>query len=401
MRSPVATSSWSSSSSVTHELGDIATAAIEGAMPGLISLSEQLHADPELSFEEHRSAERVATALEGAGFHVERQVAGLPTAFRASVGSGDLVIGLIAEYDALPGVGHACGHNLISAITLGAALGLSAVCEQAGIRVEVLGTPAEEGGGGKVLMLDAGVFGDVHAALMAHPWSFDRLASQCLAVDHFDVIYEGRTAHASAAPFEGINAGDAMTIAQVSLGLLRQQLPAGDQIHGIVTHGGEAANVIPGHVTGRFMCRSRTVEGLDVLIERVHACFEAGALASGAALEINRLSPIYTHLEQDPDLLAAYRRHAEERGRRFDLDDEGAPLPTYSTDMANISLAMPSIHPLIGLETNGAVNHQPEFAAACVGPSAEAALRDGAIALCLTAIDAATTEVIRTRLLER
>ena len=383
------------------ELSSIATATIEEAMPGLISLSERLHADPELSFEEHRSSEMVASALEAAGFDVERQVAGLPTAFRASFGTGELVIGLIAEYDALPGVGHACGHNLISAMTLGAAIGLAAVCDAAGIRVEVFGTPAEEGGGGKVLMLDAGVFGGVHAALMAHPWSFDRLASQCLAVDHFDVTYEGRTAHASAAPFEGINASDAMTIAQVSLGLLRQQLPPGDQIHGIVTHGGEAANVIPGHVTGRFMCRSRSVEGLEVLIGRVRACFEAGALASGASLEITRLSPIYTHLEQDPDLLAAYRRHAEERGRRFELDDDGAPLPTYSTDMANVSLAMPSIHPLIGLETNGAVNHQPEFAAACVGPSADTALRDGAIALCRTALDAATTPAIRDRLLTR
>ena len=233
---------------------------------------------------------------------------------------------------------------------------------------------------------------------MAHPWSFDRLESACLAVDHFDVAFEGRTAHASAAPSEGINAGDAMVISQVALGLLRQQLPEGDQLHGIVTEGGQAANIIPGHVTGRFMCRSRTIEGLGALVPRVRACFEAGALASGTTVAIESLAPNYSHLEQDPDLLAAYRRHAEARGRRFELDDEGAPLPTYSTDMANISLAIPSIHPLIGLETNGAVNHQPEFAAACVGPSANQALFDGAVALSLTGLDAATTPSLRQRL---
>ena len=383
---------------MSDALASRAALAIEEALPGLIELSEQLHDDPELGFEEFRAAERVATYLEAAGFDVERSACDLPTAVIGTYGHGDLTIAVIAEYDALPGVGHACGHNLIATIALGAAVGLAAICDQANLTVKVLGTPAEEGGGGKVVMLERGGFDGVHAALMAHPWSFDRLESACLAVDHFDVAFEGRTAHASAAPSEGINAGDAMVISQVALGLLRQQLPEGDQLHGIVTEGGQAANIIPGHVTGRFMCRSRTIEGLGALVPRVRACFEAGALASGTTVAIESLAPNYSHLEQDPDLLAAYRRHAEARGRRFELDDEGAPLPTYSTDMANISLAIPSIHPLIGLETNGAVNHQPEFAAACVGPSANQALFDGAVALSLTGLDAATTPSLRQRL---
>lgn len=383
---------------MSDALASRAALAIEEALPGLIELSEQLHDDPELGFEEFRAAERVATYLEAAGFEVERNACDLPTAVIGTYGHGDLTIAVIAEYDALPGVGHACGHNLIATIALGAAVGLAAICDEANLTVKVLGTPAEEGGGGKVVMLERGGFDGVHAALMAHPWSFDRLESACLAVDHFDVAFEGRTAHASAAPSEGINAGDAMVISQVALGLLRQQLPEGDQLHGIVTEGGEAANIIPGHVTGRFMCRSRTIEGLGALVPRVRACFEAGALASGTTVAIESLAPNYSHLEQDPDLLAAYRRHAEARGRRFELDDEGAPLPTYSTDMANISLAIPSIHPLIGLETNGAVNHQPEFAAACVGPSANQALFDGAVALSLTGLDAATTPSLRQRL---
>jgi len=383
---------------MSDALASRAALAVEEALPGLIELSEQLHDDPELGFEEFRAAERVATYLEAAGFEVERNACDLPTAVIGTYGHGDLTIAVIAEYDALPGVGHACGHNLIATIALGAAVGLAAICDEANLTVKVLGTPAEEGGGGKVVMLERGGFDGVHAALMAHPWSFDRLESACLAVDHFDVAFEGRTAHASAAPSEGINAGDAMVISQVALGLLRQQLPEGDQLHGIVTEGGQAANIIPGHVTGRFMCRSRTIEGLGALVPRVRACFEAGALASGTTVAIESLAPNYSHLEQDPDLLAAYRRHAEARGRRFELDDEGAPLPTYSTDMANISLAIPSIHPLIGLETNGAVNHQPEFAAACVGPSANQALFDGAVALSLTGLDAATTPSLRQRL---
>lgn len=383
----------------TEDLRRFAAAAIDGARDDLVELSESLHADPELSSEEHRSAERVAAFLERRGFAVARNSAGLPTAFRASLGSGDLVVGIMAEYDALPEVGHACGHNLIAASSVGAALGLAAIADQVGIEVLVFGTPAEEGGGGKILMLDAGVFDDLSLAMMVHPWSFDRLESACLAVDHFDVVFTGKTAHASAAPSQGINAGDAMVIAQVAIGLLRQQLPPGDQVHGIVTSGGEAANVIPAHVTGRFMCRSTSAEGLLALLPRVHACFEAGALATGASVAIDRLAPLYTHMEQDAELLASYRVHAEAMGRSFAADDAGEPRPTYSTDMANVSLAIPSIHPLIDVASKGAVNHQPEFTAACVGPAAERALFDAARALAFVAIDAATQEPLRSRLL--
>ena len=383
---------------LSEDLRQHAAAAIDAARHDLIELSESLHADPELSYDEHRSAERVASFLEERGFDVERGTAGLPTAFSASLGDGDLQVGIMAEYDALPEVGHACGHNLIAASSVGAALGLAAIAGPAGMSVKIYGTPAEEGGGGKIIMLDAGVFDELSMAMMVHPWSFDRLESACLAVDHFDVIFSGRTAHASAAPSQGINAGDAMVIAQVAIGLLRQQLPPGDQVHGIVTNGGEAANVIPAHVTGRFMCRSTTAEGLLALIPKVHACFEAGALASGASVSIERLAPLYTHMEQDAGLLAAYRRHAEAAGRSFPADDAGSPRPTYSTDMANVSLAIPSIHPLIDVESGGAVNHQPEFTAACVGPAAERALLDAARSMAFVALDAATDEQLRSRL---
>jgi amidohydrolase len=337
--------------------------------------------------------------LSDAGFSVTQGVAGLPTAFDARFGSGPMVVAVCAEYDALPGIGHACGHNIIAASAVGAGLGLAAVADELGITVRVLGTPAEEGGGGKVVMLDEGVFEGVHAAMMVHPWPTDRLQATCLAVSHFDVTFTGKAAHASAAPWEGINAGDAMVTAQVALGLLRQQLPPGDQVHGVVIDGGSAANIIPARVTGRFMCRSTTLSGLEKLEPRIRACFEAGALASGATVMYERLAPDYSHMESDLGLLSAYRVNAEELGRSFELDDLDAPRPTLSTDMANVSLAVPTIHPLIGIDAGGSVNHQPEFAAACITASADTALRDGALAMAWTAIDAASPGPLQDRLL--
>ena len=292
--------------------------------------------------------------------------------------TGDLIVAVCAEYDALPEVGHACGHNIIAATAVGAGLALAAVADDLGLTVRVLGTPAEEGGGGKVLMLERGAFAGVHAAMMVHPWPTERLTATCLAVAHFDVHFAGREAHASAAPWEGVNAQDALTVAQVAIGLLRQQLPPGDQVHGVVTESPGAANVIPGAITARYMVRSRTADGLAALRPAGRGLLRGGRARHRLPVEYEELSPVYSHMEPDPGLLGAYRANAEALGRRFEADDAGTPLPTFSTDMANVSLAVPTIHPLIGIEANGAVNHQREFAAACVTPSADAAVRDGA-----------------------
>jgi amidohydrolase len=378
---------------------DAATEVIDRHLAQLVELSHSVHATPELCFGETRSAASVAGALRAGGLSVIEGVYDLPTALESRAGSGDLVVAVCAEYDALPEVGHACGHNIIAATAVGAGLALAAVADRIGLQVRVLGTPAEEGGGGKVLMLDRGAFEGVHAAMMIHPWPTERLTGTCLAVSHFDVHFSGKEAHASAAPWEGVNASDAMTIAQVALALLRQQLPPGDQVHGVITHGGAAANVIPASITARYMARSRTIEGLGSLEPRLKACFEAGALATGCTVRYEELSPVYSHMEADPELLAAYRRNAESLGRTFEADDADTPRPTFSTDMANVSLAVPTIHPLIGIETNGAVNHQHDFAAACITASADAAVRDGALALAWTAIDAATQPALRQRLL--
>jgi amidohydrolase len=383
------------------EARDHVRSVLEQRRDDLVQLSHDIHERPETAFEEHYAVERLSDALHARGLAVESGICELPTAFSARAGSGPLVVALCAEYDALPGVGHACGHNIIAASSLGAALALAEVADDVGLTVLLLGTPAEEGGGGKVLMLERGAFDDAHLAMMVHPWPNDRLEAQCLAVSHFDVHFHGKEAHAAAAPYEGINAADAMVVAQVALGLLRQQFHPGDQAHGVVLDGGKAANIIAASVTGRFMCRARTIQGLDALEPRVRRCFEAGSLATGASVSFESLSPVYTHMESDPDLLASYRKNAEALGRSFAADDAREDLPTASTDMANVSLAVPTIHPLIGIEANGAVNHQPEFAAACVTASADAALFEGALAMAWTAIDAASTPEVRDRLLAR
>jgi amidohydrolase len=376
--------------------GELAAAVVAESASELVAVSHDLHAHPETAFEEHHAAAALTSLLDRSGFDVRRGACGIDTAFIATSGTGPVRIGLCAEYDALPEVGHACGHNVIAASSVGAALGLARVADEVGATVVVLGTPGEEGGGGKVLMLEAGAFDDLDVAMMVHPWPEDRLEATCLAVDHFDVHFTGTEAHASAAPWAGVNAADAMVVAQVAIGLLRQQLRPGDQVHGIVTNGGAAANIIPASVTGRFMCRSVDADRLAALRTRVDACFSAGATATGATLHCEDVGPAYSHMVSDPSLLTSYRRHAESLGRRFDA--EGSAVPTISTDMANVSLRIPTIHPLIGIESNGAVNHQPAFAAACVTASADRAVVDGAIALALTGIDVATDATLRDRL---
>lgn len=375
-----------------------AGSAVDEAADRLVGLSRAIHDHPELCFEEHHAAALVGEVLGDRGFAVEEGICDLPTALRAQRGDGSLHVVLCAEYDALPGVGHACGHNLIASSAVGAAIGLAAVADDIGLRVTVLGTPAEEGGGGKVLLLERGAFEGAHAAMMVHPWHEDRLGATCLAVDHLEIRYRGREAHASAAPHKGVNAADALVVAQVGIGLLRQHLNPGDQVHGIVTKGGDAPNVVPEDTHARFMVRARNLEALSVLRHRVERCFEAGALATGCELEVRLLSPTYSDYVADAALLGAWRANAEALGRRYRADERGDALPTISTDMANVSRALPSIHPFIGLDAGGAVIHEPAFADAAVGRSAEQALLDAAKALAWTAIDAATTPALRRHL---
>ncbi len=372
-----------------------ARAALEAAHPGLVELSHRIYENPELGYEEIKAAEWLTKALEAAGYDVRRGFGQMPTAFVASTGSGPLHIAICAEYDALPSVGHACGHNVICTAALGAAIALKPVADELGLKVTVLGTPAEEGGGGKIPFIDAGFFDDVHASMMVHPFPTDVAEPDIIAVQQLNVTYLGRAAHASGFPWLGINAADAMVVAQTAIGLLRQQLWPTDRIHGYVTKGGDAANIIPEQTTAEYMVRAATAERLEALVKQVVDIFEAGALATGATLELE-MDVAYKDMRHDSGLAAIYQRHAESFGRTF--EPEAAPV---STDMGNISYEVPAIHPMLGIETQGAVNHQKEFADACVTPSADRAILDGALGMAYTVIEAATDEDVLSSLLAK
>jgi len=366
-----------------------ARAAVDRHAEDLIALSERLHADPETAWEEHRAAAAVPELLDRAGFTVTSRYLGLDTAFHASFGDGPTRIALCAEYDALPGLGHACGHNLIAAGSVGAALGLAAVAADAGLTVEVYGTPAEEGGGGKIELLDRGAFRDVDLAMMVHPAPVDVAEARPFAVSHSKITYTGKSAHAAAYPEAGINAADAFTVAQVAIGLLRQHVPTTSRIHGVVTHAGDAPNAVPELATGRWYVRAETLAELAELEPRVVRAFQAGAVATGCELTVEPESKPYAEFRADEAALAAYRANALELGRRFAPDGTAARMNRASTDMGNVSQVVPAIHPYIGVGSLPAINHQREFAAHCVGGTAQRALLDGAVALAWTGVDRA------------
>lgn len=369
----------------------------------IIALSHRIHAHPELGFRETEASEWIAEFLSHDGFRVETGICGLPTAFSATAGSGPLNVAICAEYDALPEIGHACGHNIIAAAAVGAGIAAAQVAGEAGLTVTVLGTPGEEAGdaGGKVLMLERGAFEDIHAAMMVHPSPFDNLTPSIIAASMFEVRYRGREAHASAFPEQGINAADALTVAQTAIGLLRQHILSTDRIHGITTHGGDAPNVIPAFTTAKYLVRGRTLADLEVLRPRVYKCFEAGAVATGAALEISGGDRPYADMIHDPEIVDVFRRNSEALGRAFPEADTEMSKFSASTDMGNVSHQVPSIHPMIGIGSHPAVNHQLEFTKHCITESADQAVYDGALAMAWTAIDLAADESLRSRLLSR
>ncbi|MEX1254169.1 MAG: M20 family metallopeptidase [Dehalococcoidia bacterium] len=373
---------------------------LDQARDELIELSHKIHAAPELAFQEHQAVGWITNKLAKAGFAVETGVYDLPTAFVAKAGSGPLHIAICAEYDCLPGIGHACGHNIIAAAGVGAGIAAARVADELGLTVTVIGTPAEEGGGGKILLLDRGAFAGVHAAMMVHPAPTDVAEPLVIAVAHFDVHYTGKEAHAAAFPELGINAADAITVAQTAIGLLRQHIRPTDRIHGIVTKGGEAPNVVPAHTTAKYYVRARTLQQLEELLPRVNRCFEAGAIATGCTYEVVEQEKHYADMHHDRELAAAYKRNAEAIGRVFPNLSSVLERTPGSTDMGNVSLVLPAIHPMIGIGSWPAVNHQPEFTEHCATDLADKAVLDGALALAWTAIDAATDSELRERLMQ-
>ena len=363
---------------------------IDGIAEQLLEVSHEIHAHPELAFEEHKASEILASTAEDSGLDVQRGVYGLDTAFesRFSGGGGDGPnLAVLAEYDALPGIGHSCGHNLIATAALGAALALHHLRERLAGSVTLLGTPAEEKGGGKELMARRGAFEEVDAAIMMHPAGVNLATMPCICVAEVNVIYHGRSAHASAMPHLGRNALDGLLLAYQALSNLRQHIQHTERIHGIVTEGGLAPNIVPERAAGDFYVRAKDAADLEALKPRVQACFEAGAQASGCEVETLWAGVDYLDLNTNWPLAECFQAHAETLGREFFPFEKLGQSASGSTDMGNVSHRVPSIHPMLAAAPPHVVIHNPEFAKWAGSEMGDQAALDGAKALAMTAAE--------------
>ena len=372
----------------TRELKDRVCQAVDRMRDELLRISRAIHANPELAFEEHAAASLLVAALREAGLEVETGVHGLETAFCAEFGAdGSPCVALLAEYDALPEMGHACGHNLIATASVGAGLALASVVDHLPGRVRVLGTPAEEHGCGKELMAREGALDGVDAALMMHPSSVNLVSMPCIAMAELEVRYRGQSAHAAAMPERGVNALDAMVVGYQAVAALRQHIARDERIHGIITDGGQSPNVVPERTAGRFYVRAANEQNLAPLKRRVEACFRAGAEATGADVEIEWGAADYLDIRFNEPLATAFRANAEALGREFFPIDKLPPSVQGSTDMGNVSHRVPSIHPMLAAAPLHCTIHNPEFAKWAGSEMGEAAALDGAKALAMTALD--------------
>lgn len=354
----------------------------------LLTLSHAIHAEPELSLHEFKSAARLSAQVEAHGLPVTREAFGLKTAYVSEFGkkSGPTVA-ILSEYDALPGIGHACGHNIIASIGFGAAMALSKLGGALPGAVRYLGTPAEEAHGGKELMARHGAFKGTDAAMMIHPSNMNLMTMPCIAVADVEAVFHGKAAHASAMPFRGVNALDAVVTAYSAIAQLRQHIRNTERIHGIITDGGMMPNIVPERAACRFFIRAADVHDLIKLKARVVSCFEAGALATGCKLELNWTGADYLDLKTNWPMAEAFERHAKALGREFFPMENIPPGFAGSTDMGNVSHRVPSIHPMLGVAPADVIIHNPEFARWAASDRGDAAVIDGAKALALTALD--------------
>lgn len=382
------------------QLKERAAAGLEERRAELIGLSHAIHENPELSWQEHDAAALVARTLQDAGFEVEIGAYGVETAVEAVFGSGDLTVAICAEYDALPGIGHGCGHNVIAASGVGAALALAPLADAAGLRIKLLGTPAEEHGGGKVAMLLAGAWEDVDFSLMVHGMTGEDISAasfRSTAVDRFEVVFHGRTAHAAGMPEQGVNAASAAAIAQTAVAFLRQQLPKETNLNAFVSVGGEATNIIPDRAVVQVELRAYDIDVWRDMKKRVLACFEGAAIATGCRWDWAPTEYPYAPMKHDADLAALWDANLVARGRTI----SPAPLGGGSTDMGNVSQVVPTIHPTIAFLGQTGPAHNPEFTAAAATPAADEAVIDAATILAWTVLDVAMDGALRVDLLHR
>jgi amidohydrolase len=380
------------------ELKKEVCSAVDALQTELLRVSRAIHARPELAFEEREAARLLVELLDRAGLDVQSGAYGLETAFASDFGpAGGPCVAVLAEYDALPEIGHACGHNLIAAAGVGAGLALASLGERLPGRVRVLGTPAEERGGGKELMARRGALEGVDAAMMIHPASVNLVSMPCIAMADVEVVYRGRAAHASAMPERGVNALDALVIGYQAIAALRQHIRPTERVHGIFTDGGQAPNIVPERAAGRFYARAANAQELAELKSRVERCLRAGAEATGADCELHWDPVDYLDIRFNDPLATAFRENAEALGREFFPYDRLPASVQGSTDMGNVSHQVPSIHPMLAASPLHVTIHNPEFAKWAGSEQGEAAALDGAKALAMTALDFFADPALRRR----
>ena len=367
------------------ELKEKLRAELEIRRSELVRLSLNIHDNPELGFQEVKAASWLSDYLKSNGFSVERNIAGLSTAFRAVYGEGKPKIVVLAEYDALPGIGHGCGHNIIAASAVGAGVASKIVVDNLGGSIIVLGTPGEENFGSKIDMVKAGIFDDVDVAMMVHPSILNIAMERMLASSSLEVEFFGKAAHAAVQPSQGINALEAIILAFNSINSLRQHIKEQARIHGIITDGGEAPNVVPAHSAAKFIIRAPDYAYLEELQGKVLNCFKGASLASGARLEYRWGDKVYAPIKNNVALAKLFSDNLELMGRRLDVFD--LQIPFGSSDMGNVSQVVPSIHPMVAIVSPKVSLHSAEFASAAASEAGHQGLLDAAKAMAMTMVD--------------
>ncbi|HEU4440257.1 MAG TPA: M20 family metallopeptidase [Methylomirabilota bacterium] len=386
-------------------LKDSITQAVDRLADELEALSHRIHAHPELAYQEVKACAWLGDFLAGQGFEVEKGVGGVETAFRATIETGDgPTVAILCEYDALPGIGHACGHNVIATSGAGAGAALAAVRAQLPTgRVQVIGTPAEEGGGGKVKLIKSGVFKDVDCAMMIHGFDRTLLHQDLLGIVRGTFEFTGKASHASADPWEGVNALDAVIAMYNAVSMLRQQVRPDCRIHGIITNGGAAANIIPEYASAIFYVRAPRIDTMWDLFKRVTAAAEGAARATGCTVEVTQHDSVYEPMKSNRVMLDLFAANMKTVGL-----SEGSAIPDRlgSSDVGNVSQIIPAIQPMVAIAPTGMAIHTREFADAAVKPLARAGMVAAAKTMALTTLDlladpsrvkAAQDEFARTR----
>jgi amidohydrolase len=370
------------------DIGEVKKAVvreIENSSPQLEELSRKIHDNPETAFEERQAAGWLSAYLEGNGFTLERGICKLPTAFRASYGQGKPAIAILAEYDALPKLGHACGHNLIATSALAAGVAAKPAVDALGGSIAVVGTPGEELTGGKAIMSERGAFDDIDAAMIVHPGGGNSVVMNTLACQTLEVEFIGKAAHASAEPELGINALEAMIQSYNAINSLRQHIKDGARIHGVISDGGEAANIVPAHTAASFFVRAEDDDYLDVLKEKVIDCFTGAAVATGAELKYKWDSVRYAAMNNNMTLARLFRDNMKTLG--YDMPLGGDKVWGGSSDVGNVSRLVPTIQPLVAIAPADVLIHTPEFARAAASKESLRSMLNAAEAMAMTVVD--------------